>query len=130
MIETLKRFKLQIIVLILIVISIPITLIQISRQQEIRSRATGGSPISLILKPLTSSQQLGTQFDVELRINTNTNNVTALDITITYDASILTLVSFTPASTFSTITNNSSTPGTLHYVGVSMPENPPITGAA
>jgi len=128
MIETLKRFKLQIIVLLIIIISIPITFIQLSRQQETRSRATG-SPISLNLNPLTSSQQLDTQFDVALTINTNTNNVSALDITITYNSKILTLVSFTPASTFSTITNDSSTRGTLHYVGVN-PTSSPITGGA
>jgi len=129
MIETLKRYKLQIIILLLIVISIPITLIQLSRQQEIRSRAGGGAPISLILSPLTSTQQLGKQFDVALTVNTGTNNVTSLDITITYDSRILTLVSFTPASTFSTITNDSSTRGTLHYVGVN-PTSSPITGAS
>ena len=131
MIETLKRYKFQIIILLIIIISIPLTLIQLSRQQETRSRAAG-SPISLILNPLTSSQQLDTQFDVALTMNTGTNNVTALDMTITYSSSILTLVSFTPASTFSTIKNDSSESsegGILRYVGVNLTSSP-ITGPA
>ena len=132
MIETLKRFKFQIIVLLIIVVSIPITLIQLSRQQETRSRATGGAAISLKLNPLTSSQQLGTQFDVVLAINTDpTNDVNSIDTIINYDSSILTLVSFTPASTFSTpMINDSQTIGTLHYVATNGPLNSPITGSA
>lgn len=127
MIEKLKRYKIQVIVLLIIVVSIPLTLIQLSRQQETRSRASTAPAISLALNPQTSTHQVNTDFDVELRINTSTNNVSAVDITIDYDSSILTLASFTPASTFSTMVNDSQTIGILHYVGTNPPGSS-ITG--
>lgn len=130
MLETIKKFKIQIIIVtLLLAISIPLTLMQVSKQQQNKSKASA-SPVSLILNPLTGSHAVSSTFDVDLNMNTGTNNATAIDTKITYDPDKLTLLSFIPTATFpSTIINDTATAGTIHYVGVNV-ENTPITGPA
>jgi hypothetical protein len=112
---------------LLLVIAIPITINFLGERQETRSRAAGGA-ISVMLSPLTQSFNSGLS-EVEVNLNGGDNDISAVDITfsITF-ASAQGIVTFQPSSTFSTITN-SSTSASVHYVGVN-PSSNQITGSS
>lgn len=146
MIEKIKQFKLLIGAVILVLfVAIPITVIQVQKQQETRSRASGEA-ISIGLKPSTGTVQIGQALKVEVRLNGGSNNISAVDITFSYDKDLLDVPirecappppeitnyqcgagPLDPSSTFATVINDSGTLGVIRYVGVN-PTGNTITG--
>ncbi len=144
----LNKYALLAIAGILVVIGgVFITINQLQKQQETRSRAAGEA-VSVILAPLSRNVNVGDDLLVQVNINGGQNNVSAVDIAFTYDKDLLGepigecpppppevtnyqcgTGPFAPSSTFTTVINNSSSPGTVHYVGVNPTANT-ITGSS
>lgn len=122
MLEKLGKFKLIIVGALVSLLFIVITISQFQKRQETRSRAAGEA-ISVILNPLTQSVNVGSTLNVAVTINGAQNNISAVDITFSYDANLLGNPTFQPATTFTTIINNAATPGTIHFVGVNPTSN-------
>jgi len=118
------------IALMLFLIAVPITLNQVRQTQEQRSGAAGEA-IAILLNPLTKNVTVGEVFLVPVSINTAQNNVTAVDITFSFDANLLAACTqdtncpalFTPSPTFSQILLTTTPAGTIHYVGVNPTSN-------
>ncbi len=136
MLERIKKGKviLGAMLLIVMAIIIPVTIGQLQKSQESRSRASGEA-VSVIFDPLTKTVPPGNALDVNVTVNAGQNNVSAVDISFTYDANILekntgvlNVPIFTPSSSFTTIINNENTPGTVHFVGVN-PTSNTLTGS-
>lgn len=135
MIEKIKKFKLLAgIVIIALLAIVPLTVNFLQKQQETRSRASGEA-VAVILNPLTGTVPLGNALDVNVAVNAGQNNISAVDISFTYDANILekntgvlNVPIFTPSSSFTTIINDENTPGTVHFVGVN-PTSNTLTGS-
>ena len=119
---------LTILVLAILAIAVPLTIVQVQNQQEGRSRAGGGA-VSVSLTPQSSNVSVGENLVLEVKINASGNNITAADITFTYDAGRLNLTSngLQASSVFTTIQNGTTIPRTIHYVGVN-PSSSDITG--
>lgn len=129
MLERLKKYRLWLAFsVIILAIAIPLTISQIQKQQEIRSRAAGGA-ISLDLSPQTSTNNQGSTFSIQVSIGAADNNISGVDITMNFNPSVLELVSFVPSTAFSSqlinVTDNNA--GTLHYTAVA-PEQVNNTG--
>jgi len=121
MLERLKKYRLWLTLSVLILaIAIPLTISEIQKQQEIRSRAAGGA-VSFIFSPQTLTASVAGSFNVELSLNATDNNITGVDIIINFDPKVLEMVSFTPSSALSTTNFNTidNTGGSLHYSAVS-----------
>lgn len=106
---------------ILLAIAIPFTINFLRQQQEIRSRAGGGS-VALILNPLTGTSIVNNSFTVNLSLkNDNAFDITGLDISMQFDSGVTELTSFTASSVFNQqlINTPNNTTGTFRYVAVS-----------
>lgn len=128
MLEKLGKFKLLTVGVLLSFLFIAVTIGQLQKSQETRSRASGGS-VSIILNPLSSQVTIGGNLNIQSTINGADNNVSAVDISFSYDTNLLGNPNFQPATTFTTIVNDTATPGTIHFVGVN-PTSNAITGAS
>lgn len=93
-------------ILLLLAVSLPITIWQVQRSQDLRQRASEGSTITANLSPATGSYPTGANFSVDLNV-TATNDVGSAQFTVLYDPALLTLLSITPASPYTTATETS-----------------------
>ncbi|HVT00965.1 MAG TPA: cohesin domain-containing protein [Patescibacteria group bacterium] len=137
MLEKLGKYKVVLGALVVAILAggVFFTVNQLQKQQEDRSHASG-EQVAVILDPLTSTIAVGDKLTVQVNLNTAQNNVSAADITFTYDPAVLSVnptstsgaLGFTPASTLTAVTNDSATPGTIHFVGVN-PSSASISGS-
>lgn len=113
------------VVLILLVL-LPLVVVQVQTQQQAKQRAEGTGRIHFELDPFKLTVKKEETFNTSIRlINTPEKDISAVDLLITYPSDKLTLNSFYPlveSSGFSTIINDTSVPGKIHYVGVN--DNP------
>ena len=108
---------LSLIVIGVILVAIPLTVYLANQTQIFRPRAAGEA-VTLNLSPSTATKQVGESFDVAVLINTQTNNVSFVDLNLTFNKDLLQMSSFTPSSVFNTIVTNgpaNNTNGTFHY---------------
>src|SRR3989344_6180576 len=87
-------------VLAVLALSIPIIVAQVLKQQDIRQRAAAGDPVTLSFSPNSKTVNINDTIDVQLVMNTNTNDVSALDVTLKYDSTKLALQSVTAGSNY------------------------------
>ncbi|HVZ67572.1 MAG TPA: cohesin domain-containing protein [Patescibacteria group bacterium] len=137
MFEKLGKYKVVLGALVVAILAggVFFTVNQLQKQQEDRSHASG-EQVAVILSPLTSTVAVGDKLVVQVNINTAQNNITAADITFNYDPAVLSVtptsssgsLGFTPASILNAVTNDSNTPGTIHFVGVN-PTSASISGS-
>ena len=89
----------------LIALSIPIVIAQVLKNQDVRQRAAVGDPVTLSFSPSSGPKSIGNEFDVQLLITTNTNDISAIDGYLKYYDSILQLVSTTPGTPYKKVDN-------------------------
>ncbi len=85
------------IIIAIVAIALPLTLLQVKRQQDIRQRASGTGVI-FSFNPATGT--IGQNTSIALNMNTGGDAVRGLDFSLSFPKDKLTLVSFTPSSTF------------------------------
>lgn len=107
---------LVIVFLLLITLAVPLTLRELQKQQEIRSRAAGEA-IEFSFVPNTLTKQVGDNVDVQIVLDGKTNNVSAVDIIISFDTSLVDVTGFTPTAVFNTqlINKPDNQAGTVRY---------------
>lgn len=88
--------------LFLILISIPITLFFIKKQQEVRSRAAPSSKLYFQPSNPNTSTQCAS-FTVDVMLDPGQNIVSIVDLGITYDATKLDLISIVESNIFSSV---------------------------
>lgn len=81
-----KRFV-TIIVALLLVVSLPVTIFLVMRNQELRKKATPAT--SLSLSPTTVTKNVGEEFTLDVRMDTAENQIVATEIIISYDPTVL-----------------------------------------
>lgn len=107
---------------ILFVIAVPLTIIQVQKQQSLKQRAGGGP---LRAEPAQDSKVVGDSFSVQLYLlNYDRKDISAVDVTLTYDSNIMELSDFKSSQIFTTIPNDTAAPGTVRYTGVNPTKNP------
>ena len=107
--------RLILVLLLIILITLPLLLWQLGKQQEVRQRASGAT-ISLSVTGATKT--VGETFDVPVILKGGTYNITGIDADLTLDKDILEFVSFQPSTIFNSSLINSYNPsvGQLRFV--------------
>ena len=85
------------IVITIVAIALPLTLLQVKKQQDLRQRASG-TGVVFSFNPATGT--IGQNTSIALNMNTGGDAVRGLDFSLSFPKDKLTLVSFTPSSTF------------------------------
>lgn len=93
-IEFYKTHKRQVTlgVLGILALSIPIIVSQVLKQQDIRQRASTGSPVILSLSPSSKTVNKGEDFEITLTMNTNGNDISAIDGVLEYNSTKFELI--------------------------------------
>jgi hypothetical protein len=81
-----KRIVL-IVVSIILLLAIPATVLVVMRNQELRKKAAPATTLSLT--PATVTTGVGQDFTLEVRMNTADNQIVAVDLSLTFDATKL-----------------------------------------
>ena len=76
-----------ILITLLLVTALPATIYLVSRNQEIRKKAAPATTLSLI--PSTLSKNVGDEFTLDVRMDTASNQIIAVQLKVTYDATKL-----------------------------------------
>lgn len=123
-----NRVKLMMLATFLIaLIVIPMTIIQVQKQQEIRQHAASPDSVSFNLNPQSAKEKVGESFNTDVHLlNSFGKDISSVDVIIQYDSSILG-ASFQPngAIGYTTILNESKD-NTIHYVAVNSSRTPII----
>jgi len=133
MFEIVKKYKILTIIVLMIIIAIPLVASRFKPQpnqvNQPVSSDTSAPTIKVSFTPLTSSVKIGEKLDVDIIVDAGQQNISAVDITISYGSNLLGMAAFSPSPAFTPITLDTDTPGTIHYVGVNPTANV-ITGAS
>ncbi len=87
--------------------------------------------VYFLLDPIQASKTTGDSFNVTLKLNASTFNISALDITVNFDKDKLELINFVPASDShidSVINEKNNLSGYFHFVGVRSPATNRVSG--
>ena len=119
------------VIIFIVILSIPLTILLLRRQQEIRSRAST-QLVAFSLSPATQTIQASSSINVDIFLDGGSYNISAIDYKLLFDTDVLEIVSFQPSNTFnSELTNQiSNTAGNFHYAAVNFSQTKVITGNA
>jgi len=114
------------------VLVIPLTVLQVQQQQQLKQHALEGASVSVTLNPLLNSPlnpelNVNKELPVTIQINNLSHqNISAIDISLTYPLDLLSYVSFQPASgSFTPITTEPGN-GSFHFAAVNPGDIPII----
>lgn len=113
---------------VIALIAVPLTIIQVQKQQSIRQHAASGDSVSFNLIPQAAKIKAGESFSSDVHLlNNSEKDISSIDVIMQYDSSILG-AGFQPnhAAGYTTIINEAKN-NTIHYVAVNSSPNP-ITG--
>lgn len=119
------------VVVALLIVAIPATLYLVKQYQTLKSRAAVPvGAVTLSLSPNEVGKNVGEEFEVQLMMNARNQDITGVDIQLTYDKNILQLVSFNPAlSSFDTLRNSvDDSLGQFRFTAVRKPKDPISSG--
>lgn len=89
---------LSILILVFILLSIPAGVYLVKRQQEIRMRAAPSTTIAV--DPATTTKTKGDSFTLQIKIDTGTNSVVAVDLDINFNPQVLEATDISPGTFF------------------------------
>lgn len=105
--------------IVVIPIAIFITVLQVQERQTIKQRASEQKDFGLEVYPSSGSYTLGQSINIGIRLANNSKDVSGIDFTINYDANVLRFEKFDIYNPgFTTIINNTSVPGKIHYAAI------------
>src|SRR3989344_2798285 len=110
-----KKTIFSIIVGVLILISLPVALFLLNRQQDIRQRAASTTTLSII--PDSTDQTVGNAFDAKIMLDTGTNQITAVDLELTFNKDLIAIDAFTPVGLSKATENINNSSGTFRFLG-------------
>ena len=107
-------------VFLILLVALPLVLLQVQKQQEIRQRAEGLNNVYLELKPSREGKNaIDTQFVQTLYLHNPLNkDISGVDITLTYNNDNLDVIDFVSENNLSYIVKNTNIPGEVHLVGI------------
>ena len=118
---------------IALLVAIPATIFLVRQQQNLQSRADVDS-VTLSLSPATQNVAVNGEFDVDVRLNAGTHDVTGVDIFFIFDKTKLNVISATKLNTFNDLSSqfgnyiaNANTSGNLRFVSTYVPDGPNVT---
>jgi hypothetical protein len=85
-------------IIILFLVAIPATVFLVAQRQELRKKAAPAT--TLTLAPATTARKVGDEFSLDVAIDTAENQVVAVEIHLTFDASILEALTITNGQLF------------------------------
>jgi hypothetical protein len=106
---------------VIALIAIPLTIIQVQKQQSIRQHAASIDSVSFDLSPQGAKEKKGESFSADVHLlNSSSKDISSVDVIIQYDASILG-AKFQPNPTtgYTTVLNETKD-NTIHYVAVNV----------
>ena len=124
-----NKLLLAVIGIVILVVAIPASLYLVRQQQTLRSKAAVGDFPGLVLSPLSATKAVNDTFDVNLLVNGGSEDVSSVDIQLTFNKDVLEIQQFTPSSSFAPIISNpyDNSSGQVHIISVN-PTNTPNTG--
>ncbi len=94
---------------------------------RIVNRSSTGS-VGFTLSPISTTKKVGDTLDIDVMLNSGSNNVSFVDLTLSFDKNILSLAGFTPSTILNTpILSDKSQNGSFRYV-VGNNSNNKVTG--
>ncbi|MBI2430615.1 MAG: hypothetical protein HYV39_01220 [Candidatus Levybacteria bacterium] len=91
------------------------TVLQVRKQQETRSRASGGTVI-LTINPETTTKSVGETFSADVFLNNSGFDISGINMVVKFDNNVLEIINFQPTEVFSKIANTpNNQSGTLLY---------------
>jgi len=76
----------------ILVLSIPIIVSQVLKQQDIRQRASTGAPVTLSFSPSSKTVNKGEDFELTLTMDTKGNDISAIDGVLEYNSTKFELI--------------------------------------
>lgn len=125
-----KRKLIALAVFAVFLITLPIVLVQVQNQQQIRQRAASSTfPYFQINPKFQNVTKVGDESSFTLNfVNPNNKNISAVDVTINYNSDVLEL-NGTPKEGWTLVYNNDANiPGKAHYVLISTAQTANIDG--
>jgi hypothetical protein len=98
---------LSILILVFLLLSLPVAIWLVKRQQEIRMRAAPAT--TLAVSPPSITQTVGDSLILQITINTETNSVVATDLDINFNPQVLEATDISPGGFFTSPTEASKT---------------------
>lgn len=98
---------LPIFILIFLLLSLPVAIWLVKRQQEIRMRAAPAT--TLTISPPSITKTVGDSFALQITVNTETNSLVAADLDINFNPQILEVTGISPGEFFTSPTEASKT---------------------
>jgi len=102
-----NKRTLSVLILIFLLLSLPVAIWLVKRQQEIRMRATPAT--TLAISPPSVTKTVGDSFVLQITVNTETNSVVAADLDINFNPQVLELTGISPGEFFTSPTEASKT---------------------
>lgn len=134
--RNLKQYLLVGFVFIGIAAVLAFTIAQNQKQQENRSKAGRGDAVSFSVSPNTASKNVNDTFDVDLFMDANGQSIAGVDLTFTYDPTLLEVTnpridSNTQQNIFNTplMANVNNTTGTIRIAAVNQSGNVLVLGS-
>lgn len=87
-----NRSRLIIIAILFLALTLPFVINQALKQQDIRQGAQSVSPVTLTLSPATKQLAQNEEFEIKIMIDTNGSDISAVDGSLKYDPTLLTLL--------------------------------------
>lgn len=115
--------KAKIIGVAALVLVLPAILFLIKTSQDIRQRASGTVSVASTIP--AGNRMIGEEFYTDITVNTQGNNVSAFDMSVQYNASVLTAKGVIASSPFTLVKGEISTPGVVRIVAIA---KPPVNG--
>jgi len=98
---------LSILILIFLLLSLPVAIWLVKRQQEIRMRAAPAT--TLAISPPSITKTVGDSFILQITVNTETNSLVAADLDINFNPQVLEVTGISPGEFFTSPTEASKT---------------------
>ncbi|MBI4062410.1 hypothetical protein HY410_00655 [Candidatus Gottesmanbacteria bacterium] len=118
---------LLIVSILLVIVAIPVTVYLVSQQQELRKRAAPATTLSLT--PASTTKTVGSEFSMEVQIDTGDNQVIASELHITYDPVYLEAMTITNGALFPNVLVSGRIEQDTASITVGAPSNvQPVTG--
>lgn len=118
---------LLIVSILMVVVAIPVTIYLVSQRQEIRNKAAPATTLSLV--PASITKTVGSEFSMEVQIDTGDNQVIASELHITYDPVYLEATTITNGALFPNVLVSGRIEQGAASITVGAPSNAqPVTG--